>query len=209
MKKTIISKAIIRGVITFDSLCHSWLARNGAGINPEILDAVLSANPKWLEQTISPANTYPRFEFISSDLYFKNINISDITLLGLSIAWNDTEAEAVIKKHLALHTITENPVAKIFGQNKLYINVNIRNLREILALLDEKKSYFKIREMFSKKFIELGVYLDGYYVTKLNLPERHWFTSEVTTRIMKIWEKPWFLREAIYPKEIPQCSLIK
>ena len=206
-----ISKAIKSGVITFDSICRSWSTRKGAAIDPDVLDAVLSVEPKWLEKTIHPSGTYPRFELISRDMFYLHIHITEISLLGLSIAWNDTAAETVIKKHLASHKLNETPVAKIEGENKLYIDIDIKTLREILALLNnEKGRFYTKRDMFTQKFVELGLYLDGYFDRNRGIRfGKRFFTPEVTDKIEKLLEKPWLLQEVIRPKEIPHCPAIK
>ena len=204
MEQTLISKAIQQGLITFNSLCDSWLSSKGSPFDPDLLEAILLAKPEWLDETVHPSTSYPWFGIISN--YVKDVSVVKITFLGLSIAWRDTSAEAIIQKHLTQLKKSNNPVAKISGNNGLTVDIDSTALREILTVLNDNKFNIKT-EILTNKFIELGVYI--IKTKEQLLEERHWFTPKIMEKLDNIWSKPWFFRELAYPKEIPQCSIGK
>ena len=205
MEDSMISKVISNDLLDFRDLWSSWHERyfhyQNAQIDTDVLDAILTAKPEWLDET---GSDYEITEWLSIGTYVKDVFLSDVTLLGMAIAYDDSSAQEIIRKHYHLLKKNENPVAKITGNNQLSVDIDAETLIKIKNVLDNNELADKA-ETLTSIFIELGAYV--IKTTEQILAERHWFTPDVIAKMKEIWEKRWFLKETAYPKQIPRCHI--
>ena len=111
MPNPLINKAISCGLITFETLCGAWYKQylqtgEFGTVDPELLNTVLEIKYEWINQRLDFHENFNfQYEnYIGKSPLQQKLNIlnfcdlSNISLLGLAIAWKDIKAQETLLK---------------------------------------------------------------------------------------------------------------
>lgn len=182
MENQLLKKAIDSGFITFDGLCSSWqkLSKVSQGIDPQVLDAILTVKPNWVDHMYSPM--YFGYNALIFSLYLvRPVELKSITLLGLAIAYEDAAAEDVIKKHYSKLGCDESAVAVIGADTRQKVSSDL--LRELVKISKTKNVRPSILTEKVKALL-MSLSGDGFIKTA---EERRYFSPYVMENLNKIF----------------------